>query len=345
MAPASCSPYDATLVTDVTVTQLAEAFGLAEPTGPAHSMRRRGQVEAWRIPTRSGNVLVKRFWADDELPWQAQLEVALELERRAVAADIDTPAPIEPIRPVFGSVARIEGHGLYRAFPFVEHRGLSDDDDVAEWLGATLARTHALQPLDHRPDPNWWYCQFPPVAEEQWLGWLRDGEVKGAVWASPLRQQIDLVLDQARQVVATFDASPPYAVSHRDVESWNILMAEAGPMLIDWDGAGPESIPLEAAYVFITFACRGRQEPDPELVQRSYRAYLDAGGPAFGTQTAGLLDRIVGTELSRIAESLGRFFDTFDDDDKVRDRIEQFPTVVQNARTWERLFDVGRSSL
>jgi hypothetical protein len=57
------------------------------------------------------------------------------------------------------------------------------------------------------------------------------------------------------------------------------------------------------------------------------------------------LDRIVGTELSRIAESLGRFFDTFDDDDKVRDRIEQFPTVVQNARTWERLFDVGRSSL
>lgn len=331
-------PYDAVLVTDLSVPALAEVFGFAEPIGAAQPLRQRGQVEAWRVDTAAGPVLVKRFWADDELPWRAQLEVAMQLEQRAIAAGIDTPAPIHPTRPVFGSVARIDGHGLFRAFPYIEHRPLADDDDVADWIGTTLARTHGLQRLHSRPAPNWWYCQHPPVPLERWPSWLREGEATGAAWAPSLRVHLDLVLEQARNVVATFNASPPFALSHRDIEPWNVLMAGDRPILIDWDGAGPESVPLEAAYVIIGFARRGRDNPDPQLVRRAHRAYVAAGGPLLAARP-GLLDRMIGQRLSAIASALGNFFDTQDAEDKIRDRIEQLPATVANARAWEQLFE------
>ncbi|HEY9292042.1 MAG TPA: aminoglycoside phosphotransferase family protein [Microlunatus sp.] len=320
----------------MSVTAMAEAFGLPEPVGPAFLVRRRGQVEAWRIGTAAGDVLVKRFWADDDLPWRDQLELAMQIEQRAVDAGIDTPAPIDPVWPVFGSVARIDGHGLFRAFPYIEHHPLADDDDVAEWIGATLALTHRLQSLDRRPDPNWWYGQFPPVSAEQWPRWLQEGEANRAAWAPALRTHLDLVLEQARNVVATFDASPPYVISHRDFEPWNVLMADGQPMLIDWDTSGPESIPLEAAYVFITFARRGRDAPDPQLVRRSHRAYVAAGGQPL-TAGPGLLDRMIGQHVSKIAGALGHFFDTQDGELKIRDRIERLPATVGNARAWEHL--------
>jgi hypothetical protein len=330
--------YDALLVTELTVAAMAEAFDLADPVGPANPVRQRGQVEAWRVSTGSGPVLVKRFWADDKLPWQDQLEVAMEIERLAINVGIDTPPPIEPVRPLFGSVARIDGHGLFRAFPYIEHRPLSDDDDIAEWIGTTLAVTHGLQRLDYRPAPNWWYCQHPPVPPDQWQRWLQEGEASDAAWAAELREHLDLVMEQARRVVATFNASPPYALSHRDVEPWNVLIAEGRPLLIDWDATGPESIPLEAANVFITFARMGRDEPDPQLVRRSHQAYVAAGGQPIKAKL-GLLDRMIGQHLSKIAGSLGNFFDSQDDGPKVRERINRLPETVANARKWEQLFD------
>lgn len=325
-------------MTDVSVDAIAEAFGFAPPIGPLEPMRQRGQVHAWRADTGSGRVLVKRFWADDELPWRDQLEQAMEIEQRAVDAGIDTPAPVAPVQPVFGTVARIDGYGLFRAFPYLEHRPLADDDDIAEWIGTTLARIHRLHRLEKPPDPNWWYCQFPPVPQEQWVSWLDDGERTGTSWAPALREHLELVLEQASRVVETFNASPPYCLSHRDFEPWNVLMSDDGPMLIDWDTTGPESVPLEAAYVFIAFARRGRDGPDPEFVRRSHAAYVAAGGQPLVVRP-GLLDRFIGYKLSRIAGALGHFFDVKDHDDKTRIAIENLPATVANARAWGRLFD------
>ena len=175
---------------------------------------------------------------------------------------------------------------------------------------------------------------MPP---SQWQRWLQEGEACDAAWAPSLREHLGLVLDQARSVVATFNASPPYALSHRDVEPWNVLIAQGGPLLIDWDTTGPESIPLEAAYVFITFAKKGRDHPDPQLVHRSHQAYIAAGGQPL-TAASGLLDRMIGQHLSKIAGSLGHFFDTYDDEQKIRERIDQLPETVANARRWEHLF-------
>lgn len=318
---------------------VADAFALDGPVGQAVSIRERGQVQAWRVDTRSGPVLVKRFWADLELPWRDQLESAMELEQLAVQAGIDTPPPIQPVDPVFGSVARIEGLGLLRAFPYLEHRALDDGDDVAEWIGRTLALTHQLRRIDGVPEPNWWYGQQPPVPQERWEEWLVAGEAQGKLWAPALREHLDLVTGLAQQIMDTFARSAPYVASHRDVEPWNILMAGSQPMLIDWDTSGPESAELEAAYVFATFAARGRADPDPELLRAAHRAYVAAGGAPI-VPRPGLLDRRVGYEVSKLASALGRFFDEQEDEDRTRARVERLPGRLATIRRWEEIVNV-----
>ncbi|MFC7625793.1 phosphotransferase [Microlunatus sp. GCM10028923] len=320
----------------IDLERVAEAFGLVAPVGPAEPVRSRGQVQAWKVGTGAGPVLLKRFWAETELPWRDQLETAMELEALAVRAGIDTPAPVRPVRAWFGSVVRLDGIGLLRAFPYVEHRPLADRDDVADWLGGTLARIHGQRRLDFVPEPNWWYGQEPPVPPGAWRGWLAEGEDRGASWAPVLRRRLDLVLELADRVVRTFAATGPYVLSHRDVEPWNVLITESGPILIDWDTVGPESAPLEAAAVFVRFAARAGADPDLDQLRRSKAAYLAAGGEPLPVR-AGILDRLIGYELSKIATALGRFFDESDDDDRIRDRLDRLPATVETVRRWERI--------
>jgi hypothetical protein len=283
-------------------------------------------------------MLVKNFWPYDDLPWRADLERAMRLEGQAIRAGVDTPAPVMPVEPVFGTVARIAGAGLFRAFPYLAHRPLSDDDDIAEWIGTTLARIHRLHALTTRPEPNWWYGQAPPTSKEQWLHWLEEGERTGMSWALALRAHLGLVLEQTRQVVDTFHSAPPYILTHLDIEPQNVLMTDDGPVLIDWDTTGPDSAPLQAAFVFVTFARRGRDQPDPTAIRRSHAAYVAAGGKPMVRQPH-LLDRVIGRHLATITTALGGYFEGGHSEEQIRTRIEQLPRVVATTHGWERVLE------
>lgn len=325
------------MVSDVDADGVTEAFALQRPVGPFVLVRRRGQVVAWRVETGSGPVLVKRFWADLDLPWRDELEKALEIEQLALQAGIETPEPLLPVRPLFGTVAGVARLGLLRAFRFIEHRPLTDDDNVGDWVGTTLARIHRLRRLESPPAPNWWYCQHPPVPPQQWSDWLADAEAASKPWAPLLRMRLDLIVSLAEQVLATFADSPPYVWSHRDVVPWNVLIPTSGkpPMLVDWDTSGPESAPLEAASAFTVFARRGRTDPDPEHFRQAYAAYVDADGKPIMARP-GILDRLVGTELSRLASSIGRFFSPEQDDNEIRRQLERLAERITTIRRWEQ---------
>ena len=324
-------------MTGVRPDAVAEAFGFPPPIGALESMPQRGFKQIWHMDTGAGPMLVKQFWPYDELPhFRDRFERAMEFERLAVRAGIDTPAPVTPAQPVFGTVARIHGHGLFRAFPYLQHRPLADDDDIAEWLGTTLAHIHRLHQLDRRPEPHWSYAQRPPVPQAQWLSWLENGERTGMSWARALRNHLEFVLDQASRVVETFNTSPPYVVSHNDVGPGNILMTDDGPVLIDWDDAGPESAPLEAAYVFLTIARRGRDKPDPESIRQAHAAYVAAGGKPLVARE-GTLDRVIGQHLATITTPLRGYFAGGHSEEQIRARIEGLPAVVAKVRAWERI--------
>ncbi len=287
--------------------QVADAFDLGRPTAPIAPVRHVSQ-ETWRLDTTSGPVLVKRFWKGPELPWRVTLDAAMRLEQRALAAGIDTPSPVPPRAAQFGAAAQIDGLGIFRAYPFLPHRPLAPDDDIADWLGETLSRIHHLEPpLDDVPAPTWWYNQFPEVTSSDWHEWLQKGIASGRAWSPALEHHLRLILDLSVRVTDVFAASGPHVQTHRDFEPWNVLMVPhdraARPMLIDWDVAGPDSASLEAAHVLTSFARQGRPAPDSEHIRRSLGAYVAAGGQSL-RPGPDLLVRTLGMRLAKISQGI-----------------------------------------
>jgi Ser/Thr protein kinase RdoA (MazF antagonist) len=320
---------------------VAAAFDIGRPTGPMTPVRHVSQ-ETWRLNTTSGSALVKRFWQGPEVPWQPSLERSMAIEQNALAAGIDTPTPLPPLKPQFGSAAHIDGHGVFRAYPYIEHRPLQPDDDIMDWVGSTTARIHQLEPpLTNIPEPSWWYNQFPATPPEQWREWLALGA--GQPWIASLADNLPLILAQSARVTDTFRNAGPYVWTHRDFEPWNVLMTPTGdgwrPVLIDWDVAGSDSAPLETAHILLSFARNGGSEPDSDRVRTGLRSYVGAGGlaPAIGPD---LLVRQLGMRLSRISDHIRASLDEDNRDRaaKARDGIGAFAELTASFTSWACLF-------
>nr|WP_221380560.1 aminoglycoside phosphotransferase family protein [Actinoplanes polyasparticus] len=285
---------------------VAESFGLGTPTQELAPVSFRSS-QTWRLVTRDGSALIKHVAAED---WLDDFARAMEFERLALAAGISMARPIPPLtepmnhddgpaRKRLGFAAAIDGIGWVRAYDWVDGEPLADGDDVAGWLGETLARLHQLAPTaDAARAPDWYRLDQP----ETWHGWLDDGQRDGRTWAALLRLHMADVLEAAGWVARSFAAAGDYVMTHRDVEPWNVMMTGGGPVLIDWDVAGADSASLEAAHATLEFSRRGRPTPDPAAVRRTFEAYVGAGGTPFGGSD--VLARRAGLRLGRLAERL-----------------------------------------
>lgn len=296
---------DAVVVDPHEVAELiAEAFDVGRPDGPMTPVRHVSQ-ETWRLDAEAGSFLVKRFWRGSDVPWRTTLERAMEFEALALRAGIESPTPVQPRHPQFAAAASIDGLGVFRAYPYLEHRPLEPDDDITDWYAATLARIQQLEPpLTHVPAPTWWYNQFPAVPPGQWQRWVEQGRQQGRGWADALDGRIDSLLELSDRVTDAFADGAPYVMTHRDAEIWNILMVPAGagwkPVLIDWDVAGPDSAALEAAHVLVEYARHGRDVPDPDRLRRGVDVYRSEGGTPLD-RTRDILARRLGMRVARIA--------------------------------------------
>jgi hypothetical protein len=296
---------DAVIVDPHEVAELvADAFDVGRPDGPMTPVRHVSQ-ETWRLDAAAGSFLVKRFWRGSDVPWRVTLEAAMRFEALALSAGIDSPAPVVPREPRFAAAASIDGLGVFRAYPYLEHRPLEPDDDITDWYATTLARIQRLEPvLTKAPAPTWWYNQFPAVPARQWERWVGQGRELGRGWADALAGRVDLLLELSARVTDAFADGAPYVMTHRDFETWNILMVSDGPgrkpVLIDWDVAGPDSAALEAAHVLTEYARFGRPAPDPARLRRSVDVYRSEGGVPFEA-TGDILARRVGMRVARIA--------------------------------------------
>jgi hypothetical protein len=101
-----------------------------------------------------------------------QLRVAMAFEARALAAGVDMAEPVAPVEPVVGWATRI-GDRLFRVSQWIESRGLEPGDDIAEWLGPTMAQVHQLQPVASAGLPDWWRTALRSRAD--WEEWFPDG--------------------------------------------------------------------------------------------------------------------------------------------------------------------------
>ncbi|GAB2656168.1 aminoglycoside phosphotransferase family protein [Kribbella swartbergensis] len=246
---------------------IAAAFDLREPVGELVLVRR-GDTDTWRLETASGSYFVKGYWPSTGGQFVAgglldQLAVAMEFEERAHAAGIDMAEPVVPVEPVERWVTRIEDR-LFRVHRWIEHRAITPDDDISEWLGRTMAQVHQLQPLDGAGLPDWWRTALRPRSD--WEEWFTEARRRGEPWAEIAWERLPRILELTARIEEVCEVAPDLVTTHGDFKAHNMLMSPRGPVLIDWDSVRADSAALEAGRAAHMFG------------PKTLDAYVAAGG-------------------------------------------------------------------
>lgn len=251
----------------VAAGQLCTAFGLPV-RGATVERWRHGDFLTRRLTTADGTFLVKELAAaSDALP-RERFERAMTLERLAIAAGIRTAVPVTPVLPEFGWCTRIPGHGWFRAHAWLEHRPVAETDDLAAWLGETLATLHRLLP--DNDDVDLTAAGIHPAAS--WHDWVAEAEGTGRSWSGLARRRLGDIDDLTKRLRVLY-SRPDQVVTHGDFEPNNVLITADGPVLIDWDTIGSYPPALQAARVALRFG-HGHNDRIVAILD----AYRNAGG-------------------------------------------------------------------
>ncbi len=254
---------------------VARAFDLGPPVGDLVHVRS-GDTHTWRLDTANGGAFIKGYRSTTSGQFvpgglQDQLDAAMAFERRALGAGLDMPVPIPPTDPLVGWVTCINER-LFRAYRWVDHRAVTAADDIAGWLGSTMARIHQIEPVAQVVGlPEWWRGAVWPRAV--WEEAFAEGQRREKSWSALVRERLPHILDVSARIEALCEVAPDCVKTHGDFKAHNILMTPTGPVLVDWDSVRVDSAALEAGRVaFIVGA--GELEP----IRRILRAYAAAGG-------------------------------------------------------------------
>jgi hypothetical protein len=277
----------------VTPEQIAQAFDIGRADGPLMPVQHTVS-QTWRMTTDRGSFLVKQLWPEEDPDWALQLVDRMAFEQRASAAGIRTPASVPPIHPAFGWTGRVAGRGAYRVTEWVEHRKVSDDDDLSDWLGWALATMHSFQRYTGNVEPPYY---IRPT--EQWQAWSAQAAEQRRPWATELADHLDDYLAITNRLRSTFLDAGDHVITHRDMVPFNVLITATGPVLTDWEVIGAESASLEAGFAAVTF---GRSNTG--YIRRILDSYRGSGGALVGGLGENLFAHKLGSELGRLAGML-----------------------------------------
>ncbi|HTF10901.1 MAG TPA: aminoglycoside phosphotransferase family protein [Asanoa sp.] len=300
------------------------SFGLPE-RGATLVPHAYSSARTWRLTTGDGGRYIVKHVPDGH---SAEFETAMAFEQDAIAAGIPAPRPVRPPHPAVGCAARLPGGTLVRVSEWVDGRPVRAGEDLADWLGATLARLHTVRPLAAAEPAV--YGIFPPA---DWARWHAEAETQGRPWAGVLGERLADVAEATGWVAGAFAGARDYVLTHRDLEPWNLLVTTAGPVIVDWDGAGPDSAGLVAAHAAYAFG-----GGNGEATRRVLAAYVAHGGglppPAdrFARRAGLMLSRLVW----RMQATLGREdpgpFPLDELDRTAADRLRDLPVFVADLR-------------
>jgi aminoglycoside phosphotransferase (APT) family kinase protein len=250
-----------------TAEVIAAAFNLGVPVGELVFVRR-GDTDTWRLDAESGGYFVKGYWPETGGQFTSgglldQLAVAMPFEERALSAGVAQAEPVPPVDPLLGWVTRIEDR-LFRVYRWIESRAVRPEDDIAEWLGRTMAMVHQLQPLDQVGLPDWWRAAIRPRSD--WEEWFTEARERGEPWADQAWDRLPRILELTARIEDVCETAPDLVMTHGDFKSHNLLMTANGPVLIDWDSVRSDSAALEAGRMAHMFGAK------------TLDAYVAAGG-------------------------------------------------------------------
>jgi len=213
----------------------------------------------WHLTTTRGDYAVKELrnaWGEPR--WREWLAEGWRLELAARAAGVAMPEPVA--NPATGEalayVVRSDGSG---EAPVRLHRWVGSTrvprepvgPELARWVGRTLATVHALAMRPTAPDV--YSGRVGLTTADVWPDLVARSRAAGAPWA----EQLAAAEAVARRASALLEAWDPAeeVLCHGDVDQKNLLVAEDGPRLCDWDVVLPRLPAQDLAEAAMSMAC------------------------------------------------------------------------------------------
>ncbi|WP_128380541.1 aminoglycoside phosphotransferase family protein [Streptomyces cavernae] len=252
---------------------IADTYALGTGPWAMRSVTRGALGQIWKL---SGN---GSSWAVKELLFGCdERQVDRESTLRNTAEKLGISAPRLMPNRAGTHVSQLPpalGGSYVKLYDWVEGaQADASDPEILGWCGLTLAILHrAGEGASGTPDS--WYEQCHQQA--QWAGLLEDVHRAGVPWSDALGR---FVATSAAELAHHVTPSAPgdVVMSHLDVQPQNVLVGPAGPVLLDWDNAGPISAERELARAVYVWSGGNRFRADS--ARRLVRAYRSAGGHA-----------------------------------------------------------------
>ena len=249
---------------------IADTYALGTGTWTMTPVARGALGQIWKL---SGNGTA---WAVKELLFEKdEPDVSTESALRDAAETLGISAPrLIPDR-TGSHVVRLPEGSWAKLYDWVDGTPADPTDpEILSWCGRTLAILHrAGEGVGETP--NGWYERCNE--EFEWAGLLGKVERAGIPWAGELGRFIAAQAVELAQYVSP-SAPGDVVTSHLDMRPQNVLVGSGGPVLLDWDNAGPISAARELARAVYVWS--GGNHFDAGAARRLVRAYRDAGGPA-----------------------------------------------------------------
>jgi Ser/Thr protein kinase RdoA (MazF antagonist) len=260
------------------VGSITAAFGLSGAAGELEPVRGAWSNRVFRLRVGHTTVAVKEMIDGWKQPgWFDRVDEAWVFELAAFGAGVPAPEPVP--NPVDGGwraeVERCVGDApaTVRLHHWVDADVVPDgvaSVELAEWSGSVLARLHGLDVQPRRPD------LFPPWSTEsadRWPELVEEAVAAGVEWAG-LARRASPAVSTIRAMALDAPGAAGTVMSHRDIDQKNVLLGASGPLLCDWDVAGPV-VPREE---LIDVALSMARWESPSVARAVIGAYRRAGG-------------------------------------------------------------------
>jgi aminoglycoside phosphotransferase (APT) family kinase protein len=252
---------------------IADNFALGAGSWEMAPVTRGALGQIWKLSGGGSSWAVKELLFDCD-----ERQVAREAALRDAAEKLGISAPrLMPNRTgtYVSQLPDSLGGSYVKVYDWVDgDEADASDPEILSWCGRTLAILHrAGQGASATPFP--WYEECP--REGDWAQLHERVRRGGVPWADALGRFIATSAAELAQYVSP-TVPGDVVTSHLDVQPQNVLVGPDGPVLLDWDNAGPISAERELARVVYVWS--GGNQFRADSARRLVRAYLDAGGRA-----------------------------------------------------------------
>lgn len=193
----------------------------------------------YAVTTTQGKYAIKALNPQWMISPLAQQQIILSEQIARVAAKRLSAIPANMFNNK--TIQEIDGQ-LFLVFDWIDGSNVDYDKVAIEHsriMGAALADIHRTDfsevniPKDTSEDDI-----MEDKAEIDWRFYLHKGELENAVWVDLLKKNIDSLYDYYAQAVeASNSLANEYVISHRNLDTRNVLWQGYTPYIVDWENA------------------------------------------------------------------------------------------------------------